>query len=164
MCRHVAKVVGYAVPCPTRVPVGLSGMGGRPGCEIDIISAGTRCPNTALSWKGWVVGSSYAGEQHLVLTASPQPIRDGARLVNGPAWTSGNRVRYLRTVTIKGRRMREVLVPSQTNDGSAFAGHLVLTWTARGHSYAFGFHVVHGLATARTLNAELARGIVMQAP
>ena len=164
MCRHVAKTVGYAVPCPTRVPAGLTGMGGRPGCTIDIISAGTKCPNTTLSWKGWVVGSSYAGDQHLVLTASPQPRRDVARLVNGPAWIKGNSVRYLGAVAIGGRRMREVLVPAQSNDGSAFAGHLVLTWTAAGHSYAFGFHVIHGLAAARTLNDELARGIILQAP
>jgi hypothetical protein len=56
-----------------------------------------------------------------VIVASPRAIRDYAKVVNGPAWYPGARVRPLRWMTLNGWRMRAVYVPPETNDGSAFA-------------------------------------------
>jgi hypothetical protein len=163
-CRHTARVVGYAVPCPTRVPQDLIPYGGRPGCEIDIIGAGKRCPDTVLSWRGWVVGSSLAAGEHLVLTASPCPLSNDAKVVNGPAWYPGARVRPLGWVHVNSRRMREVFVPPATNAGSAFAGHVVLIWTVGDHTYGIGFHDVNGIRPTLMLDLELARGIRLIRP
>jgi hypothetical protein len=161
-CKSTARRVGYAVPCPTRVPARLVAFGGTSDCTIDIIGPGKHCPNTRISWRGWVVGSSVAGplgDQHLVLTASPLPLHSYARVVNGPAWFPSERVRPLGWVTIQGWRMREVYVPPSTNVGSAFASHAVLIWTAGGHTYGIGFHNVKGMKPTLALDITLARGI-----
>lgn len=103
--------------------------------------------------------STTAAGDHLVLTASPRPLSSYARLVNGPAWYPGARVRVLGWVTVNRRRMREVFVAMGTNDGSAFANHVVLIWTAEAHSYGLGFHNLHGLKPTLALDITLARGI-----
>jgi hypothetical protein len=46
---------------------------------------------------------------------------------------------------INGWRTRAVYVPPKTNEGSAFARHVVLIWTVSGHTYGVGFHEVQGL-------------------
>jgi hypothetical protein len=51
--------------------------------------------------------------------------------------------------------MRWYLVP--LDNPSAFRGHLVLLWTASGHTYVFGFHVVETFAMARALDLALVR-------
>jgi hypothetical protein len=158
-CHATAKAVGYAVPCPTGVPPGLAPYGGRPGCEIDIIGAAHRCPDTAFAWRGWVVGSSANADEHLVLNASPHPISNYAKVVNGPGWYSAARERLLGWVVVNGWRMREVFVPYATNDGSAFANHVVLIWTLGQHTYAIGFHNVYGIHHTLLLDLALARGI-----
>jgi hypothetical protein len=175
-CQATAQAVGYAVPCPMRVPAGLVPYGGRPGCEIEIIGPAKQCPNTALgaftheSWRGWVVGSSITVNdqqtltQHLVLTASPHPLTDYAKLVNGPAWYPSARVKVLGRATVNGQRMREVYVSPDTNDGSAFAGHVVLIWTTGGHTYGVGFHNLHGMKSALALDLQLARSIKLVRP
>jgi hypothetical protein len=84
--------------------------------------------------------------------------------VNGPGWYPGARVRPLRSLTINDLRMRAVYVPPKTNDGSAFAHHVVLIWTVRGHTYGIGFHNVHGLPATLALDAALARGLRLVAP
>jgi hypothetical protein len=57
--------------------------------------------------------------------------------------------------------MRAVYVPRATNDGSAFADHVVLIWTVDGHTYALGFHKTRGIRHALELDKALARGIVL---
>jgi hypothetical protein len=152
-CRTTARAVGYPVPCPTRLPVGLGpnvtdpgGMGG-----------------SDKSWRGWVIGSSGTEDQHLVITASPRPLTNYAKLVNGPAWYPNERVRPLAWERINGRRMRAVYVPPATNDGSAFMDHVVLIWTESGHTYGFGFHVgfhnAAGIGRTLHLDKELAQYI-----
>jgi hypothetical protein len=158
-CRTTAQAVGYPSPCPMRVPVGLARFGGRPGCELDIIGPAKPCPNTVFSWRGWIVGSSTATNEHLVLTASPRPLADYAKVVNGPAWSRGARVRLLGWVSLNGWHMREVFVPAASNDGSAFADHVVLIWTVAGHTYGVGFHNVHGIRATLALDVALARSI-----
>jgi hypothetical protein len=140
-CRVAAQAVGYPVPCPMKVPHGLSDayVVGPTGCKITFItSAGTGkgCPR---SWSGWVIGSSTTPYEHLVLSASPSVVSD-AQLVNGPAWYPGAKVHQLRSVRIDGITMHAVFVPQATNDGSAFANHVVLIWTRNGHTYGIGFH------------------------
>ena len=148
-----------------RVPEGLTATRAIGPCELDIIGPGASerkaCGN---AWRGWVVGSSETNDQHLVIVASPQPLRNYAKVVNGPAWYPGARVRPLRSLTINGWRMRAVYVPVKTNAGSAFMRHVVLIWTVRGHSYGIGFHKVHGLGATLDLDAALARGVRLIAP
>ena len=55
--------------------------------------------------------------------------------------------------------MREVLVPTATNDGSAFANHVVLIWTAGTHTYPIGFHDLHGIEATLALDIAIVRGI-----
>jgi hypothetical protein len=131
---------------------------------LAIIGPGKRCPETALTWRGWVVGSSMTLDEHLVLTASPTPISNDAKVVNGPAWYPAARERQLGVVRIKGQRMTVVFVPPASNEGSAFAGHVVLIWTAGKHTYAIGFHDVYGMKATLKLDLELARGIELVSP
>jgi len=169
-CRATARRVRYAVPCPMRVPAlvlpGHTPMrldatvaAGTSRCTLDVVGPGCG------TWHGWVVGSSGFGyEQHLVITASPLPLRNFAKVVNGPAWYPRARVRPLGWVTVNGQRMRSVFVPPATNDGSAFAHHVVLIWTVRGHTYGIGFHNVHGIAQTLALDVALARWIKLVRP
>jgi len=159
-CRTTARAVGYPVPCPMRVPVGLTetGANGPTGCVLHIIGAGGK-GGCATSWRGWVVGSATTPDEHLVITASPTPLRDYAKVVNGPAWYPAARVRPLTSLRINGWHVRAVFVPSATNDGSAFAHHVVLIWTVRGHIYGLGFHDVRGIQPTLALDEELVRGV-----
>jgi hypothetical protein len=162
-CQATADEVGYPVPCPSRVPEQLTATPAIGRCRLDIIGPGGvgRC---AKSWRGWVVGSSETNNQHLVIVASPRPLRSGAKVVNGPAWHPGARVRPLRSPRITGWRMRAVYVPVKTNAGSAFMRHVVLIWTVHGHTYGIGFHNVRGLRATLELDAALARGVRLVPP
>jgi hypothetical protein len=111
-----------------------------------------------------VVGSSETTEQHLVISVSPYPLVDPAKVVNGPGWYPAARVRPLRTMRINGWRTRAVYVPFGTNAGSAFARHVVLIWTVGGHTYAVGFHDVAGIQKTLGLDVALARATRLVAP
>lgn len=124
MCAATVRAVGYAVPCPTRVPVGLVAFGGRPDCDLPIIGPARPCPNTVFHWRGWVVGSSVTSDEHLVITASPKIVRSAAKVVNGPVWQPGQTVRNLGFRRVKQWLMHAVFVPPNTNEGSAFASHV----------------------------------------
>jgi hypothetical protein len=153
-CRATARAVGYPVPCPTRLPAGLG---------PEVIGAGG-VGGGAKSWRGWVVGSSNTDDQHLVITASPRPLTNYAKLVNGPAWYPKQRVRPLGWVRINGWKMRSVYVPPVTNDGSAFMHHVVLIWTEGGHTYGLGFHNTKGIRLTLHLDEELAKHIELVRP
>ena len=157
-CLATAKAVGYPVPCPTRVPVGLVASGGS-GCPLQIIGPAKPCPNTVFHWRGWVVGSSITVDEHLVLTASPRAVHSAAKVVNGPVWQPGQTVRSLGYRRVGHWRMQVVFVAPNTNDGSAFASHIVLIWTVGGHTYAVGFHDVSSIKQTLALDLTLARGI-----
>lgn len=164
-CRATARTVGYAVPCPTRIPEGSveTGSPAPKRCSLHIIGpAGLGACSSA--WRGWVIGSSSSGVGHLVITASPHPLGNDAKLVNGPAWSPETRVRLLRRERIGRRHVRVVLVPASTNEGSAFADHVVLIWTAEGHTYGVGFHNVRGLGNALAADEELAKGVKLVFP
>ncbi len=164
-CRATAHAVGYPVPCPLRVPAGLveTGVNGPTGCALRIIGPGG-VGTCGKAWRGWVVGSSTTFDEHLVLTTSPRPLRNYAKVVNGPAWYPKARVTPLAWVTINGWRMRAVFVPQATNDGSAFAHHVVLIWTVGQHTYGVGFHDVTNIQNTLLRDEELARGIKLIKP
>jgi hypothetical protein len=172
-CRTAARLVGYAVPCPTRIPRGLIGTPtGLPGYSERRQHAGCR-PRFAIvgvspcrplgRWKGWIAGSSEIRlpREHLVISASPRPIRSYAKVVNGPGWYPGARVDVADWVMVNGWRARWVFVPPLTNDGSAFAGHVVLVWTTGGHTYAAGFHDTSSRAVTREMDLQLVRHMRM---
>jgi hypothetical protein len=159
-CHATAKAVGYRVPCPMRIPVGLTATGrnGPTPCSLHIIGpAGTDA--CAQAWRGWVVGSSTTRSQHLVITASPTALTNAAKVVNGPAWYPQAKVRLLRALTIRGWHVKAVYAPPATNDGSAFAHHVVLIWTVAHHTYAVGFHDVSGMMPTLQLDERLVRSI-----
>jgi len=164
-CHATARTVGYPVPCPTRVPPDLTetGVNGPTGCALHIIGPGG-VGGCAKSWRRWVIGSSTTPDEHLVITASPTPLRNDAKLVNGPAWYPAARVKPLSWLTINGWRTRAVFVPQATNDGSAFAHHVVLIRTVRQHTYGVGFHDVRGIQPTLTLDEQLAKTIQLVGP
>jgi hypothetical protein len=70
-CAATARAVGYPAPCPALVRQASSARAALPDGELEIIGPGKRYPNTAVSRRGWVVGSSSTAQgEHLVLTAS----------------------------------------------------------------------------------------------
>lgn len=167
-CLATARAVGYRVPCPMLIPAGLVATRRPPGvpkrCKpLGIVGVAGRCGPSAVSWRGWVAGSSMTDDQHLVIVASPRPV-GAVKLVNGPPSYPGNRVKVLRRVGIRGWHMQAVLVPPAANEGSAFANHVVLVWTVAGHTYGVGFHRVRGIARTLELDETLARHIALIGP
>jgi hypothetical protein len=66
--------------------------------------------------------------------------------------------------SVAGRTIRLYDVPSATNDGSAFAGHVVMVWTESGHTYAVGFHNISGERATAKLDFALLRGMRLVGP
>jgi hypothetical protein len=155
-CHATAQIVGYPVPCPTKVPQGTleTSVPGHDCHAIHVLGPG----GCSKAWRGWVFGSSYAGRDHLVITASPRPLGDDAKVVNGPSWYPKAKVTPIARVTINGRRMHAVYVPPATND-SAFMNHVVLIWTVGGHTYGVGFHNVSTIRDTLRKDEELAKSI-----
>jgi len=60
--------------------------------------------------------------------------------------------------------MRAIYVSPATNDGSAFAHHVVLVWSAAGHTYGVGFHNLRGIRQTLRLDEELVRHIMLVGP
>ena len=153
-CHTTARSLGYPVPCLRKVPRQLGRLGG-----LAFIGQGPPGP-----WRRWAVGSTSVGAEHLVATASPRPLGNYAKVVNGPAWYPRARVRPIAWATINGWRMRAVYVPPATNDGSAFAHHVVLIWTVGHHTYGLGFHNLRGVRHTLRVDEELARYITLVGP
>jgi hypothetical protein len=166
-CQATADAVRYAVPCPTRLPTGLTAtpaVGGCPAFEIVGWARTSRRCAVAVSWRGWIVGFSETSRQHLVVQGAPRVVRDPARAINGPGWYRGDRVEAHGVARIAGQTMRWYYVRPNLNEGSAFAHHLVVVWTESGHTYAYRFHVVTTLAETRALDLELVRHVSMVRP
>ena len=118
----------------------------------------------AESWRGWIIGSSQTGTEHLVVQGAPHIVRNPTVAIDGPgvhrpdgAPVNPRDVQLRGAVRIAGHTMRWYYVPPDRNDGSAFMHHLVLVWSASDHTYAYGFHVVTTFAAARALDLELVR-------
>jgi hypothetical protein len=134
---------------------------GANGCRISLIS-----PGCGPGWKGWVVGSSDSASpsEHLVLTASPQPVLNPAKVVNGPAWYAGSRVKKVGAFAMNGWQVQAFFAPQATNDGSAFAQHVVLIWTVAGHTYGVGFHNVTDIPQTLRRDEALLRDVKLVGP
>jgi hypothetical protein len=163
-CRDTADVVGYPVPCPALILAGgTPPPPASPSCQIALIGA-AGLGGCHRHWRGWVVGSMQTSQDHLVLQAAPRAVSSLARAVDGPGWYPGASVRMIRSLRLRDWTVREVAVPLATNEGSAFARHLVLVWTVRGHTYAIGFHRAGSLHRTRRLNAMVVRSIRLIPP
>jgi hypothetical protein len=172
-CQQTADTVKYAVPCPTLLPLGMEPTPGAHGCRFVFMAAHTTVPNCGGAiWRGWIGGSVQvdsryytAGFQHLVVQGAPRVVSNPVQAIDGPGkLLPGARVEPLGVATINGRAMHWYFVPPNLNYESAFQQHLVLVWTAAGHTYAYGFHVVATLAEARALDLELARHLAIVEP
>lgn len=159
-CRIAARRIGYPIPCPMRLPEALTQHqdGATPDCTVTII-----CPIESGPWKGWATGSVASPDQHLVITASPQPLADYARAVDGPGWSKSARVRPIAWITTGRWRMRAVFVSPQTNE-SAFVHHVAVIWTVGRHTYAAGFHDFDGVSQTLHLDQQLAASIQLVRP
>ena len=153
-CQTTARALGYRVPRLSKVPRQMN--------RFDVVAFIDQGPPGP--WRRWVVGSTSVGPEHLVTTASPHPLANYAKVVNGPAWYPRARVQPIAWVTINGWRMRAVYVPPATNDGSAFAHHVVLIWTVGQHTYGVGFHNLYGQRETLLLDEELARHLTLVGP
>jgi hypothetical protein len=181
-CRATANVVGYAVPCPTRIPQNLQGwphgqsiIGPSTHAKERAIVHQAGCPLCAGA-RGWAFGSSVS--PHLVIIASPHALADVHHAVDGPGLDPRTFVgRHgcfprrgtchpllvpLGTVTAHGWRV--AVVEATPWDESAFTHHLVMVWTVSGHTYAAGFHEEQGRSAARRWDAELLRGLRLVSP
>lgn len=159
-CRVTARKLGYAVPCPTRLPVTLTAHqdGATPDCNTTVM-----CPLVSGSWRGWGVGSLSSPGLHLVLASSPTALSSYAHAVDGPAWSPPERVRSLAWVTSGKWRMRAVYVSPNTNE-SAFVNHIALVWTVGSHTYAVGFHDYTGTRATLDLDRRVARWLTLVTP
>jgi hypothetical protein len=169
-CQQTADAVGYAVPCPTLLPVGMTATPPLPKCSFAIIAEADSpaCPGDPQVQR-WIFGTSQVNKpgsgkatfQHLVLWAAPQVETNPARAVDGPA-VYPERVLPRGHVLVDGIIRRWYLVP--LGNPSAFRGHLVLIWTALGHTYVYGYHVSDTIAMARALDLDLVRHLKIVEP
>lgn len=168
-CASTAKSVGYVVPCPTLLPLGMEATEPVHGCAFRIVApvgwAGCRGvrPNGWFFGSGDVIGrgAGAPGFQHLVLFAAPRVIHNPARAIDGPA-VFPEPVQRRGVVDVDGLPMSLYIVPM--GNPSAFRGHLVLVWTEHHHTYAYGFHVTGTISAARALDLEVARHLEAVAP
>jgi hypothetical protein len=127
-------------------------------CNITVI-----CPTDSGLWKEWAFGSLASPDQHLVIQASPRPLSNYAKAVDGPGWFPTARVRPLGWVTTSRWRMRAVFVSPDTNE-SAFVHHIAMVWTVGQHTYAVGFHNFTGMRATLRLDQQLAPWIELVGP
>jgi len=166
-CQSTADAVGYAVPCPTVLPLGMAATPPEEGCRFAIVAPAYS--SSCRGARGWIFGTSQvsgpgaygADFQHLVIWAAPRAVHNTARAIDGPT-VYPERVTPRGSIEVHGVTMRWYFVP--LSNPSAFRGHLVLLWAASGHTYVYGFHVTRTTATTRTLDLELVRHLRMVAP
>ena len=158
-CRSTARELRYPVPCPLRVPrsfVAYVQHGMTRACKTTIV-----CPGTG-AWRGWVEGTTQSWNAHLVIQASPHPLRNYAKLVYGPDWRPNDRVKPIAWITFGKKRVRAVLVPSGSE--ALYGDHVVLIWTVGQHTYGVGFHNFTGVRQTLQLDKELMRNLVLVRP
>ena len=161
-CQSAADWLGYAVPCPQVLP-----LGSQPTPLPCVVTDCRRfiAPGTfTAAGVRWAFGSvdfpTSLRVGHLVIQASPLP-EDVAPFIYGkPVSGITGVVHVVRTLRVGSRDYKVVLVPHA--GGSAFAGHTVLVWTARGHTYGLGFHQ-HD-AGALALDVAVVRSLVLVGP
>ena len=153
------------------LPIGMEPTPGNHGCHFYFVAAAGIPGCGGAIWRGWFFGSIMvdspytAGVQHLVLQGTPRVVSNPVQAIDGPGkLLPSARVKSLGVAKVGGITMHWYFVAPNLNYESAFQQHLVLVWTASGHTYAYGFHVVDRLADARALDLELARHLVLVKP
>jgi hypothetical protein len=168
-CAETARTVGYLVPCPTLLPLGMEATEPVHGCRFRIVAPVGWAGCRGVAPNGWFFGSGDVagrgggnpGFQHLVLFAAPRVVRNPARAIDGPT-VFPERVQRRGVVDVDGVRMTFYMVPM--DNPSAFRGHLVLLWDEHGHTYVYGFHVTATIPAARALDLELVLHLTPVAP
>lgn len=169
-CRHTARTLGYAIPCPTALPVGMAPTPGEHGCQLQFIAPAEREHCGGRQWRGWAVGSMQEGDpasrrfQHLALEIAPRAIKSPATVVDWPLRLPNARLTSDGAAIIHREHVALYYVPAASNFGSAQMHHLVMIWTADHHTYAYGFHVVTNLRRARELDLALGRHLRIVRP
>jgi hypothetical protein len=162
-CQSTADSLGFAVPCPTALPVGSK----------PTLFEGGNCPGRSV-WIGVGCGLASTGAfasieftrpaggapGHLVIEATPQPV-SADEAVSFPVPPMGS-------VTLKSRghlpaagTTGEVFGVSE-DSSTAFSGHTIVVWTADGHTYAAGIHGTDGASVK--LNESVVGALEMVAP
>jgi hypothetical protein len=171
-CQATADAIGYAVPCPTVLPLGTRVTSPVPGdvCgRFGFVAGGVvenelnpRCSSHDPRVRRWFFGTSIvnpsgldgASFQHLVIQGAPGVIVDPARAIDLPArYVVPQAVLPRGESVIDGIVRRFYVVP--LGNPSAMRGHLAVVWTQAGHTYAYSFHVVDGVSVARALDTYL---------
>lgn len=169
-CPQTARGLRYPVPCPAMLPRAVLQAY---SCGATFMAAN---PCHSRPWHGWMAasgGTDTTGQgvtpsntEHFVMESVPYRTINYDVVANGPVWKSLGRprtVRLLGWITISGQRMRWIIVPQNTQ-GSAMAGHLMLVWSTRSHTYALGFHNLYGMRLAKALDVAVARHLSMVLP
>lgn len=169
-CQLTADAVGYSIPCPALLPMGMTATPTVHSCAFAVVAptGWAGCPTTHAP--GWVFGSSQvevgpgigdAPFQHLVLQAAPRIVQSPSRAIDGPDVYPGNVIPRGR-VTMDDETMSWYFVPM--DNPSAFRGHLILMWSESGHTYVCGFHSSGTSGLARALDLELVRHLTIVKP
>ena len=151
-CRKSARLLGFAVPCPTLVPT----------TPTSVVDCGGYSPGGCLRTGAFVLDGGFAGPPgyrgvqgqnsgHLWILADRLPDALDLQSCYG-AVPSG-------TVPVRGRRGRWIECP----DGSGLnSGHVVLVWRERGVSYAVSLH--GRTKTNRLLDLAIAQHLRLVSP
>jgi hypothetical protein len=157
-CRVAARQVGYALACPALLPKDSMPTAAGPACPpryqgLFVHPACVGGRKLALMSVEWPAVGRVG---HLVVVSTSTRLPPLAAITAPVRPASYDRVESLGPARIAGRRALWVRVPQGTAS-SAFAGHLVLYWTTRRHSYVVGFHGFD--AGARRLDRAIARSL-----
>lgn len=155
-CATTARELGYAVACPTLVPVGAQPANAPsdnfPGFGNPWVSPGCDGEKTHefmnISWP------TKKRVGHFVLVAS-NAIESPETIIYSPLASNAHvgHVVLGGTVSVQGVRAYWASVPQ--GGESAFGGHLVLVWSIGHRTYALGFHGIDQMA--RDLDLVIAR-------
>jgi hypothetical protein len=180
-CQATADAIGYAVPCPTMLPLGATvtpPVSGDVCGRFGFVAGGVvenelnpRCSSLDPRIRRWFFGTSMvnpsgaggAGFQHLVIQGAPRVIADPARAIDLPArYVVPQAVLPRGELVIDGIVRRFYMVP--ISNPSAMRDHLAVVWTQAGHTFAYSFHVVDGVRVARALDVYLLKHLRLIEP
>jgi hypothetical protein len=138
-CQTTATSLGFAIPCPSKLPVGAQ----------PTVFVGGNCPGRSV----WV-GPGYSAESPYAFASIqwPDPKRTGhVVFVGAPTEMSASAIIYSRLPSSEAGALQSKghtavqgvpadLFAVPDDSATAFGSHLVVVWTLNGHTYALGFH------------------------
>ncbi len=180
-CQATADAVGYAIPCPTQLPLGMtvtSPVSGDSCGRFAFVAGGLlwselnpRCSSYDRRAFRWFFGTSGVNQpgsgnatfQHLVIQGAPAVIGEPDRVIDLPApYVKPEAVLPRGKMTIDRIVRRFYMVP--VDNPSAMRSHLAVVWSQGGHTYAYSFHVTDGVSKARALDIYLLRHLRLIEP